>query len=147
MPDAHWKHHLWKWSVLGVICIAGFWIRIAGVGGMPARQYTETDAYLYDHQTRSVSAHGHLPARDLRRWVPIGRDTQQSLNLYPMVLGYLHKGIVLFFPSVSVAAILRLAPVVCFSLGTFLLCVFLAHTQGFSISVGSGVILATLPGR
>lgn len=113
---------------------------------MPAGQYTETDAYLYDHQTRSVSAHGHLPARDLRRWVPIGRDTQQSLNLYPMVLGYLHKGIVLFFPSVSVAAILRLAPVVCFSLGTFLLCVFLAHTQGFSISVGSGVILATLPG-
>ena len=146
MPDAHWKHHLWKWSVLGVICVGGFWIRIAGVGGMPAGQYTSTDAYLYDHQTRIVSAHGHLPARDLRRWVPIGRDTRQSLNLYPMVLGYLHKGLVLFFPSVSVAAILRLAPVFCFSLGTFLLCVFLTHTQGFGISVGSGVILATLPG-
>ena len=134
------------WSVLGVICVAGFWVRVAGVGVMPAGQYTSTDAYLYDHQTRIVSAHGHLPARDLHRWVPLGRDTRQSLNLYPMILGYLHKGLIFFFPSVSVEAILRLAPTVCFCLGTLGLCVFLAHTEGFAISVCSGVILTTLPG-
>ena len=146
MLGEHWKQSLWMWSVLGVICVAGFWVRVAGVGSMPAGQYTSTDAYLYDHQTRIVSSQGHLSARDLRRWVPLGRDTRQSLNLYPMVLGYLHKGVAFFFPSVSVSAIVRLAPVVCFCLGTFLLCAFLAKTEGFGISVCCGVLLATLPG-
>ena len=129
-----------------MICVAGFWVRVAGVGSMPAGQYTSTDAYLYDHQTRIVSSQGHLPGRDLRRWVPLGRDTHQSLNLYPIVLGYVHRVCVFFVPSVSVSVIVRLAPVVCFCLGIFLLCVFLAETEGFGISVGSAMILATLPG-
>ena len=50
-------------------------------------QFTETDAYLYQHQASIVSETGSLPARDDRRWVPLGRDTTQSLNLYPVVLG------------------------------------------------------------
>ena len=134
------------WSVLIAICIGSFWIRVSGFGGLPAGQYTETDAYLYDHQARIVSEQGRLPARDLRRWVPVGRDTSQSLNLYPIVLGYVYKSVTLFGFDVGISEIVRFAPAVCFSLGLLGLCAFLAGTQGMGVSLSVGVILATLPG-
>ena len=128
------------------ICLGSFWIRISGFGGLPSGQYTETDAYLYDHQARIISEQGHLPGRDLRRWVPLGRDTSQSLNLYPLVLGYVHKSVTFLFSEVRISSIVRFAPVVCFCVGLLVLCVFLLGTEGFGVSVAVGVILATLPG-
>lgn len=129
-----------------LVCLVGVWVRLLGVGSLPMGQFTETDAYLYVHQATIVSAEGQLPARDMRRWVPLGRDTRQSLNLYPIVLGYVHKVLRLFFPGVSVSTVVAYAPVCCFGLCLLGLCVFLAGTQGFRISLSVGLILATLPG-
>ena len=135
-----------KWSLLAGVCVLGFCLRLPGSPRLPEGQFTETDAYLYAHQAQIVSEQGHLPGRDLRRWVPVGRDTRQSLNLYPLVLGYIHKAVAFVFPGVSVSAIVGVAPVVCFSLSLWVFCVFLAGTQGFGVALSVGVILATLPG-
>ena len=134
------------WLCLVVILLLSVWIRLEGAAGLVAGQFTETDAYLYQHQAAIVSEQGHLPARDLRRWVPLGRDTRQSLNLYPVVLGNAHRLLNFLFPEVSVYTVVVYTPVFCFCLGLFLLCVFLVRTHGWGVSLSVGVILATLPG-
>ena len=124
-----------------------FWLRCVGMGGWyPLGQLTEHDGYLYQHQASIVSETGFLPASDLQRWVPLGRDTTQSLNLYPMVLGHLHRLLRVVFPSVSVYQIVFFAPVVCFSLSVFVCCLFLTRTHGFLFSLLVGLLLTTLPG-
>lgn len=135
-----------SWLCLVVILFVSVWIRLEGATGVVSDQFTETDAYLYQHQAQIVSDQGHLPGRDLRRWVPLGRDTRQSLNLYPIVLGTAHRLLSFLFPGVSVYALVVYAPVFCFCVGIFVFCVFLAGTQGWGISLWVGVILATLPG-
>ena len=137
---------VYKALIFGCVCLLGFYLRMPGSQRLPESQFTEHDAYLYAHQAEIVSESGGLPARDMRRWLPVGRDTRQSLNLYPLVLGYIHKGLVVFFPSVSVSELVRLAPVVCFSFGLLVFCVFLACTHGVGVALSVGVILATLPG-
>ena len=131
-------------SVIVLLCL---YLRCLGVGSwFPVGQFTEHDAYLYQHQAEIVSETGSLPSRDDRRWVPLGRDTTQSLNLYPIVLGHLHRLLRVVFASVSVSEVVFFAPVVCFSLSLLCVCLFLARTHGWGISVMVGVILATLPG-
>ena len=134
------------WLCLVVILLVSVWIRLEGAAGLVAGQFTETDAYLYQHQAAIISEQGHLPARDLRRWVPLGRDTRQSLNLYPVVLGNAHRLLSFLFPEVLVYTVVVYAPVFCFCLCLFLLCVFLVRTHGWGVSLSVGVILATLPG-
>ena len=131
---------------VGVIVCVAVWLRCLGVGSLPVGQFTEHDAYLYQHQATLVSESGGLPARDARRWVPVGRDTTQSLNLYPIVLGYVHRLLRLLFPEVSVSAVVCAAPVFCFCIGLLGVCLFLGVTQGWGLSVCVGVLLATLPG-
>lgn len=133
-------------GVLVLVLIFGFYLRVLGVSGLPSEQFTENDAYLYRHQAAIVSEHGYLPSRDLRRWVPVGRDTSQSLNLYPVVLGYAHRLLSVLFPEASVYGVVVYAPVVCFTLSVLVFCVFLAVTEGFFVSLSVGVILSTLPG-
>ena len=131
-------------SVVFLLC---FWLRCLGIGSWyPLSQLTEHDAYLYQHQAQIVSDSGGLPARDDRRWVPLGRDTTQSLNLYPIVLGHLHRLLRVVFASVSVYEVVFFAPVVCFSLALLCVSLFLARTHGFLFSVMVGLIVATLPG-
>ena len=60
------------WLCLVVILLVSVWIRLEGATGLVADQFTETDAYLYQHQAAIVSEQEHLPARDLRRWLPLG---------------------------------------------------------------------------
>ena len=136
---------LW-WGVLALVVIFGFYVRLLGVSALPPEQFTEADAYLYLHQAAIVSDQGFLPSRDVRRWVPVGRDTSQSLNLYPVVLGYAHRFLSVLIPDASVYGVVVYAPVVCFSLSLLVFCVFLAVTEGFFVSLSVGVILATLPG-
>ena len=134
---------------LGISVMVGlcFWLRCLGVGSWyPLSQLTEHDAYLYQHQASIISESGGLPARDARRWVPLGRDTTQSLNLYPMVLGHLHRLLRVLFPSVSVYEVVFFAPVVCFSLSLLCVCLFLVGTHGWGVSLMVGLLLTTLPG-
>ncbi len=134
-----------KWGILCVILFIAFWIRIQGVDNIPFGQFTETDAYLYFSQAQLVSEHGQLPERDMSRWVPIGRDLGQTLNLYPYVVAYTHKLTTLFYPTLSLYDFMLFAPVVCFVIGLGALCLFLNRAYGYTFAMSVGVLLATLP--
>ena len=81
------------------------------------------------------------------RWFLAGGSRHHAEpDLYPIVLGYVHRLLRLLFPSVSVSAVVCAAPVFCFCIGLLGVCLFLGVTQGWGLSVCVGVLLATLPG-
>ena len=131
---------------LGSLLLLAFWIRIQGVERIRDGQFTETDAYFYYWQAGLISEHGHLPARDMHRWLPLGRDLGQTLNLYGYVLAYTHKAISQIFPNITLYHVSLYMPVVCFCIGLGALCLYLYHTYGLMFSFTAGLILATLPG-
>lgn len=90
--------------------------------------------------------HGHLPARDMHRWLPLGRDLGQTLNLYGYVLAYTHKVVSQIFPNITLYHVSLYTPVVCFCIGLGVLCLYLYYTYGLLFSSIVGVLLATLPG-
>ncbi len=59
---------------LSSLLLLAFWIRIQGIERLPVGQFTETDSYFYYYQASLISEHGHLPERDMHRWLPLGRD-------------------------------------------------------------------------
>ncbi len=71
-----WRASPWHLNVLllvfGSILLLVFWVRIQGASSIPDGQFTGYDAYLYYWQTQSVAEHGHLPERDMHRWLPLG---------------------------------------------------------------------------
>ena len=134
------------WTLLCVILFIGFWIRIQGVDTIPAGQFTETDAYLYYWQAQIVLENGQLPARDMHRWLPLGRDHGQSLNLYPHAIAYMHKAIAFMFSNVTLYDVILYAPTVCFSIGVGIFYLFLYRTYGLIFSSSVGILLVTLPG-
>ena len=122
------------------------WIRVQGVNLIPHGRFTETDAYLYYWQAKIISEHGKLPERDMSRWLPIGRDLGQTLNLYGYALAYGHKILNPVFPKLTLYHVTLYAPVVCFAIGLAALYLFLCHTYGPHFSFIVGALLATLPG-
>ena len=132
--------------LLAGIVILAFWIRIQGIDMLPSGQFTETDSYLYYWQAQIISEYGHLPERDMHRWLPLGRDLGQTLNLYSYVLAYTHKTMAWLFPNTTLYDVTFYMPVFCFCIGLFTLCLFLWHTRGFLFSTIVGLLLATLPG-
>lgn len=82
----------------------------------------------------------------MHRWVPLGRDLGQTLNLYSYVLAYVHKTMTLCFPNISLYHVTLYAPVVCFIFGLGVLCLFLSRAFGQLFSSVVGIFLATLPG-
>ena len=131
--------------IAGVLLIA-FFIRIQGVSILPDQQFTESDAYLYYWYAQIISDHGHLPERDMHRWLPLGRDLKQTLNLYSYAIAYAHKTVTLVFSNISLYHVALYMPVACFCIGLGALCLFLFHTYGPLFSSTVGVLLATLPG-
>ncbi|RKU05853.1 hypothetical protein C6503_26805 [Candidatus Poribacteria bacterium] len=129
-------------SVLALAC----WIRIPSGEQCPDGQFTETDGYFYYWQAKLISEHGRLPARDMHRWLPVGRDLGQTLNLYGYVLAYAHKTTAFCFPNVSLYHVVLYMPVICFCIGLGAVCLLLYQTHGWVFSTIAGVILATLPG-
>ena len=133
-------------TVLIFLVLLGGWIRVQGIGHLPTRQFTETDGYFYYWQASLISEHGQLPVRDMHRWLPVGRDLGQTLNLYGYLLAYTHKVIALVFPNVTLYHICLYMPVICFCIGLAALCLYLYHTYELLFSSIVGVLLATLPG-
>ena len=131
--------------IAGVLLIA-FFIRIQGVSILPDQQFTESDAYLYYWYAQIISDHGHLPERDMHRWLPLGRDLKQTLNLYSYAIAYAHKTVTSVFSNISLYHVALYMPVACFCIGLGALCLFLFHTYGPLFSSTVGVLLATLPG-
>ena len=134
------------WALLIAILLVAFWIRIQGVAAISDEQFTGHDPYLHYWQAQIVSENGWLPARDMHRWLPIGRDLGQSLNAYSYAIAYTYKAITLIFRNVSLYQVALFAPVVCFVLGLGVLCFFLYRNFGLLFSSIVGVLLATLPG-
>ena len=132
--------------LLSCIVFLSFWIRVQGVEHLPAGQFTETDAYFYYWQASLISEHGKLPARDMHRWLPLGRDLGQTLNLYGYVLAYIHKGVSGVFGRVTLYHVTLYMPAICFCIGLGALCFFLSNTYGLLFSSVVGILLATLPG-
>ena len=127
--------------LLGLLCLT-FLIRIQGVDRIPEGQFTGNDAYLYYKQAETIAEQGYLPARDLDRWLPLGRDNTQLLSLYPYAIAYTHK----VFPWWSLYDIQLYSPAVCFTLAIGVLFLFLARCYGVMFATIVGVLLATLPG-
>ena len=138
--------HIGGWALIIAIMCAAFWIRIQGVDTIPDGQFNSNDAYLHYWQAQIVSDQGHLPARDMDRWVPLGRDNTQMLSLYAYAAAYTHKAITFLFPNVSLYSVMLYAPVFCFAIGLGVLCLFLYHAFGTLFSGIVGILLATLPG-
>ena len=128
------------------ILFTAFLIRIQGTPNIPEGQFVGNDAYLYYWQAQIISENGKLPERDMHRWLPLGRDNRQTLNLYPYVLAYTYKVVAWMFPRISLYHVILYAPPICFCIGLGVLCLFLSRMFGLLSAGISGVFLATLPG-
>lgn len=144
---------LWKparvflpWALLGAALLVAFYIRIQGVPNIPEGQFTGNDPYVHYWQAQIVSEQGRLPARDMHRWLPLGRDYGQSMTAYAYGIAYTHKAITVLFRNVSLYQVSLFSPAVCFVLGLGVLCLFLHRTFGLLFSSVVGIFLATLPG-
>lgn len=137
---------LLKSILLLAILFVAFWIRIQGRTTIPEGHFTGVDAYIYYFQGQQISEHGKLPPRDMHRWLPVGRDTGQTLNLYSHVLAYTHKAVSTVFPNITLYDVAFYMPVICFCIGIGALYLFLSHTFGHLFAFLVGVLLATLPG-
>ena len=140
MENKFFRHIYAGVLVIGIILLA-FWIRIQGIE-RPARQFTETDAYLYAWQAGIIAEQGHLPNRDMYRWLPEGRDNTQLLSLYAYAIAYLHKA----FPWWSLYQIQVYLSPLCFAVGLGVLLLFLTRCHGIQFAAIIGILLATLPG-
>ena len=77
--------------LLCAIVLLACWIRVQGVDRLPDGQFTSNDAYLFASQAQEIAEQGVLPARDMHRWLPHGRDNGQIFPLYAYAIAYTHK--------------------------------------------------------
>ena len=141
MENRFFRHILTGVLLFGIILLS-FWIRIQGTAELPAGQFTEHDAYLYHWQAGIIAEQGHLPERDMHRWLPIGRDNRQLLPLYSYAIAYLHK----VFPGWSLYQIQLYLPPVCFAIGLSVIFLFLNRSYGLLFATFVSLLLTTLPG-
>ncbi len=132
--------------LLCAILLLAFWIRIQGGGRLPDNQFTSNDAYLYALQAQEITEQGILPARDMRRWLPEGRENGQRLYLYAYGIAYIHKSIGWIFPNLTLYQIQVYLPSICFVVGLGVLCLFLVRVHGVYFTFIVILLLATLPG-
>lgn len=129
-------------TLLACLLCLTFWIRIQGVERLPDGQFTENDAYFYHSLANIIAEHGELPARDMDRWLPLGRDNTQLLSLYAYAIAYTHK----LFPWWSLYQIQLYLPIICFCLGLGGLFLLITRSHGLIFAAIFGLLLATLPG-
>lgn len=139
------KSLYWLIIIIGILLIA-FLIRVQGAKAFAPNLLASPDSYHYYWQAQIILEQGQLPARDMNRWLPLGRDLNQTLNLYSYILAYSYKGLRLVFPNISLYLVTLYAPAVCFVIGLGALCLFLYHIKGCLFSISVGGLLATLPG-
>ena len=134
--------------LLVFICILflTFWIRVQSADTLPNGQFLENDGYFYYWQANTILEQGKLPARDMHRWMPLGRDNSLLLSLYPYMLANTYKVVHLFFKDVSLYHVCLYMPTVCFVISLAIFCVFLYSTFGAFVANTTGILIATLPG-
>ncbi|MYB94924.1 hypothetical protein F4054_16690 [Candidatus Poribacteria bacterium] len=132
--------------LLFTIVLLACWIRVQGVDRLPDGQFTSNDAYLFAGQAQEIAEQGSLPARDMRRWLPHGRDNGQIFPLYAYAIAYTHKSIGWMSSKLTLYHIQVYIGTICFILGLGVLCFFLARTYGVVFATITALLLATLPG-
>ena len=132
--------------LLCAILLLACWIRIQGVDRLPDGQFTSNDAYLYALQAQEIAERNVLPARDMHRWLPEGRENGQRLYLYAYGIAYIHKSIGWIFPKLTLYHIQVYLPCICFIIGLSVLCLFLVRVHGVYFAAIVILLLATLPG-
>ena len=132
--------------LLCAIVLLACWIRVQGVNRLPDGQFSSNDAYLFASQAQEIAEQGTLPARDMRRWLPHGRDNGQIFPLYAYAIAYTHKAIGWMSPKLTLHHIQVYIGTICFTLGLGVLCFFLARTYGVVFAAIVTLLLATLPG-
>ena len=123
----------WGACCVGILLLT-FYLRIQGVDRIPDGQFTGNDAYLYYKQAQTIAEQGYLPARDMDRWLPLGRDNRQLLSLYAYAIAYTHK----VFPWWSLYQIQLHLPLLCFTLAKGVLFLFLRGSMVPSLPPLSG---------
>ena len=121
------------------------WLRLQVVHGIQEDQLLSIDAFLYYAQAETISEHGTLPARDMHRWLPLGRDNTQLLPLWSYFLAYTHKTLEVLLPNLSLYHWTLYAPALCFCIGLGALCLFFYRAYGLLFSCLVGFFMATLP--
>lgn len=132
--------------LLCAIVLLACWIRVQGVNRLPDGQFTSNDAYLFAGQAKEIAEQGTLPARDMHRWLPNGRDNGQIFPLYAYAIAYTHKAIGWVSPKLTLYHIQVYISAICFTLGLGVLAFFLARTYGVVFAAIVALLLATLPG-
>ena len=132
--------------LLCAIVLLACWIRVQGVDRLPDGQFTSNDAYLFAGQAQEIAEQGTLPARDMHRWLPHGRDNGQIFPLYAYAIAYTHKAISWISPKLTLYHIQVYIGTICFTLGLGVLCFFLARVYGVVFAAIVTLLLATLPG-
>lgn len=132
--------------LLCAILLLACWIRIQGISRLPDDQFTSNDAYLFASQAEEIVERGILPARDMNRWLPNGRDNGQFLSLYAYGIAYIHKSIGWIFPKLTLYHIQIYLPTICFIVGLGVLCFFLVRVYGIFFATIVVLLLTTLPG-
>ena len=132
--------------LLCAIVLLACWIRVQGVDRLPDGQFTSNDAYLFTSQAQEIAEQGVLSARDMRRWLPHGRDNRQIFPIYAYAIAYTHKAISWVSPKLTLYHIQVYIGTICFTLGLGVLCFFLARVYGVVFAAIVTLLLATLPG-
>ena len=132
--------------LLCAIVLLACWIRVQGTSRLPDGQFTSNDAYLFASQAQEIAEQGVLSARDMHRWLPLGRDNGQIFQLYAYAIAYTHKAIGWISPKLTLYHIQVYISAICFTLGLGVLCFFLARTYGVVFALIAALLLATLPG-
>ena len=135
-------------ALLIVVLFGSFLIRIQSSAKIPSGQLTDPDGYFYYWQAQLISENGQLPARDMRRWLPVGRDLGQTLNLYPYVLAYTHRALSYVFPNIlTLSRYFLHARYLFFVSDSAHSAFFLAHAFDLRVAGIVGIFLATLPSQ
>ena len=132
--------------LLCAILLLACWFRVQGVPRLPDNQFTSNDAFLFASQAQEINERGTLPARDMNRWLPEGRDNTQLLSLYAYGVAYIHKSIAWIFPKLTLYRIQLYLPTISYIIGLTVLCLFLVRAYGFFFAAIVTLMLATLPG-
>ena len=143
--NRHLRRFLLFTFCLQAVLLLALWLRLQGTAALPPEQFTETDAYRFYRQAGLITENGRLPTRDMHRWVPLGRDLRQSLNLYPYVLAYAYKALAFLFPTLTLYHVCLYAPAIWFCIAQTALGIYLYHTHGARIALFTTLLLATLP--
>lgn len=138
--------HFGAFVLLILILFVGGKVRGQGLSNVPTGQFVSNDAFLYLSHAETIVKDGKLPKVETHRWVPLGRDLQETLHGYPYAIAYAYRLIRTFIPNVTLYQVQLFAPTVCFLIGMSVLCLFLYIRFGFGVAAIVSTLLIIMPG-